>query len=205
MKTLKLALLIILLAGSAAAQVPSNASGAPDVTVIRITWRRVERSNPQLNQTPQSGNPEDALRRAVNTARTNEYNSARDSGANPRPPLLLSVPSIPYSPSLVRLWAGFIYKFTVKNTGAKTISEVAWEYSFSDPGTQRKVGRRQYKSKVKIRPGMTANLVVRSSLPPIGTINVTQSGQDTQDQSSEQMVIQRIRYADGSVWQRSSK
>jgi hypothetical protein len=176
------------------------------VTVIKISWRRVERSNPQLNQPPQGGNPEDALRRAVNTARINAYNSARDSGANPRPPALLSVPSIPYSPSIVRLWAGFIYKFTVKNTGSKIIRKLVWEYSFTDPATQRTVGRRQYKSNVKIRPGMTANLVVRSSLPPIGIFNVAQAGgQNSQDQSPEQMVIQSIKYADGSVWQRSSK
>lgn len=207
MKTLKLTLLMILLTGSAAAQVPSSTSAAPDVTVLKIRWRRMERINPQLNQPTQSGNPEDSLRAAVNTARINEYNSARDSGANPRPPALLSTPSTTYSPAPpVRMWAGFIYEFTVKNTGSKIIRKLVWEYSFTDPATQQTIGRRQYKSNVKILPGMTAKLVVRSTLPPVGTINAAQAGgQNAQDQLPEQMVIQSIKYADGSVWQRSSK
>jgi hypothetical protein len=209
MKTLKLTLLMILLAGSAAAQVSSStSSAAPDVTVLKIRWRRVERSNPRLNQPTQTGNPEDALKMAVNTARINEYNSARDSGANPRPPALLSAPSNTYSPAPpMSMWAGFIYEFTVRNTGSKVIRKLVWEYSFTDPATQRTVGRRQYKSSVKILPGMTAKLVVRSSSPPLGIINVAQAGagQNSQDQSPEQMLIQSIKYADGSVWQRGSK
>ena len=204
MKTLKLSLLMILLAGSAAAQVPSSTSGAPDVTVVKINWRWVGH-NARLNEVRGSYNPDYALRTAVNTARMNEYISARDSGANPLPPRLLSVPSVSDPIPVVYPWSGFIYKFTVKNTGSKIIRHLVWEYSFTDPATQRKVGVRQYKSSVKIRPGMTADLVVRSSLPPIGTINATQAGQNSQDQSPEQMVIQRIKYADGSVWQRGSK
>jgi hypothetical protein len=198
MKTSKLALLMILLAGSADAQVSSSTSAAPDVTVIKISWRRVGR-NLKLDEAPLNTNPERPLRMAVNRARINE---SRDSLI---PPVLLSVPPITDSPAAVRTWNGFIYEFTVKNTGAKTILELVWEYSFSDPGTQRKVGRRQYKSKVKIRPGMTAKLVERSSLPPIGTIGATQAGQNSHDQSQEQMVIQSIKYADGCVWQRSPK
>lgn len=203
MKTLKLALLIILLAGSAAAQVPSSASGAPDVTVLKVSWRRVSRSNPRLDEVPPR-NPERTLRMAVNTARINAANSARSQGID-RLPVLLDVPSIPYSPPTVRPWAGFIYEFTIKNTGSKIIRKLVWEYSFTDPVTQRTVGRRQFKSSVKILPGMTAKLVARSSLPPVGTINAARAGQNSPDQSPEQMVIQRIKYADGSVWQRGLK
>jgi hypothetical protein len=194
MKILKMALLMILLAGSIAAQSPSSTSGVPDMAVIKISWRWVGH-NPKLDNVPLIGNPERALRMAVNTARTN---------ADPTQPLL-SVPPVETPPPTVRPWTGFIYYFTVKNTGAKIIRNVVFEYAFTDPSTQRTVGRRQYKSKVKIRPGMLANLIVHTSLPPIGTINATQAGDDSQDQSLEHVVIQRIKYADGSVWQRDSK
>ena len=204
MKTLKLALLMILLTGSADAQVSSSTSGAPDVTVLKISWRRVEPGNPKLNE---AGiiSADSAARMAVNTARINSANSARESGANTPPPALLHIPATPDSPPAVRPWVGFIYEFTVKNTGARIIRQVVFEYSFTDPRTQKTVGRRQYKSNVKIRPGMTANLVVRTSLRPIGTIDATQAGQNQQDQSPEQVVIQKIKYADGSVWQRGAK
>lgn len=205
MKILKPALLLLLLAGGAAAQVASNTSSAPGVEVMQITWRRVDR-NPRLDDAPLTQNPERSLRTAVNTARINEANSARiNQTGSPIPPVLLSMPSIPDSPPVVRPWTGFIYEFTVKNTGSKTIRKLSWEYSFTDPVTKRKVGRREYKSNVKILPGMTAKLVMRSSLPPIGTINATQAGQNSRDQSPEQMVIQSIKYGDGSVWKRGSK
>lgn len=203
MKTSRLTLLMILLAGSAAAQDLSSSSGAPDVTVLKISWHRVAPSNPQLNETRVGGGPE-AAKMAVNQARINENTSARDSGGSPPAPVLLPVSSAPESIPFVRPWSGWEYKFTVKNTGAKTIRQVAFEHTFTDPGTQQTLRRRQYKSKVRIRPGMTATIVVRSSLPPTGTINARQTGQNPADQSQEQMVINRIKYADGSVWQRSS-
>lgn len=204
MKTLELALLIILLAGSVAAQVPSSASGPPDVVVLKISWRRVSH-NPRLDEVAPSTNPERTLKMAVNTARINAANSTRNQGIDTPPPVLFDVPSIPYSPPTVRPWAGFIYEFTIKNTGSKIIRKLVWEYSFTDPVTQQTVGRRQFRSSVRILPGRTAKLVTRSSLPPVGTINAARAGQNSHDQSPEQMVIQRIKYADGSVWQRGSK
>ena len=204
MKTLPPALLLILLAVSAAAQIPSGTS-APDVTVTKISWHRVDSSNPKLGEMPISASPDYAARMAVNTARINENRSLRDSGGSPPPPMLISLPAIPDSPPIVRPWSGFVYEFTVKNTGTKTIRQMVFDHVFFDdtftgPGLQRTVRRRQYKSKVKIRPGMTAKIVVRSSLPPIGTVKA----QSPADQSAEQMVINRIKYADGSEWQRGS-
>jgi hypothetical protein len=204
MKTLQLTLLIILLTGGAAAQVPANKSGAPDVAVIGISWRRVAPGNPNLTAAGVGGSPDYAARMAVNTARINENISARQSGGNPPPPQLLYLPSIPDSPPIVRPWSGWVYEFTIKNTGAKIIRQMTFDYTFTDPGTQQTVRRRQYKSNVRIAPGITAKIVVHSSLPPMGTIKATQTGQNPADQSAERMVINRIKYADGSIWQRSA-
>lgn len=206
MKTLKPALLMVLLTGSVAAQDTSNTSAAPDVTVLKVSWRKVDPPNPRLSPPPTGGSPDYAQRVAVNQARMNEHTSARNSGLNPAPPVLLSLPSIPAEPPLVvRPFSGFIYEFTVQNNGPKTIRQVAFEYSFTDPETQRKIGRRNYKSNVKIRPGMTAKLVVRSYLRPVGTIDARQAGQNLNDASPEQVVIQKIKYDDGFVWQRPAQ
>jgi hypothetical protein len=205
MITLKPLLLIILVAGGAAAQVSSTTSVAPDVNVIKISWRRVS-GNPRIDQATSTSNPERGLKMAVNRSRINEANSARESGIAPSAsPRLLDVPSIPDLPPTVHPWSGFIYEFTIKNTGSKTIRKLVWEYSFTDPATQKTVGRRQFKSNVKILPGAMAKLLARSSRPPIGIINAAKADQNSQDQSPDQMVIQRITYADGSVWKRNSK
>lgn len=205
MKTLNLLLMMVLLTASAAAQDSLSLSGAPDVAVVKINWRRVEPPNPRLIESRHGSDPTDGLKRAVNTSRINEVNSSRQSGGDAPPPRLLSVSSSPDPTPTVRAWSGYLYEFTVRNTGAKVVRHMVFEHSFVDPGTQRTVRRRQYKSKVKIEPGATAKIVVRSSLPPIGVINARQAGQTSQDLSTEQMVIQRIKYADGSVWERETK
>jgi hypothetical protein len=42
---------------------------------------------------------------------------------------------------------------------------------------------------------------MRSGTPPTGTIDASNAGKKSRDQYSEQIVIQRVGYADGSVWQ----
>lgn len=197
MKILKLAVLMILLAGTAAAQGSSTAD-APGVSVLKISWRWVAPGNPRLNDTRTFASPDSAARRAVNTARINENKSARARGIDTPPPVLLEYPASPDPIPAVRPWSGFVYEITVQNNGAKTIRQIVFAYSFTDPRTHVTVGRRQFKSKVKIRPGMTANLVVRSSRP-MGTVDATQAGANRPDQSPDQVVIERIKYADGSV------
>jgi len=205
MKTLNLLLMMLLLTGSVVAQDSTSTSGAPDVSVVKIDWRRVDGMNPMLVESRHGYNPEAGQRRAVNASRAHQSRSDRESGGNAPPPKLLSVPSTPEPTPTLIAWAGYSYEFTVKNTGTKTIRHVVFEHSFIDPSTQRTVRRRQYKSKVRIEPGTTAKIVARTSLPPFGVINARQTGQTSLDPSSEQMVIQKIKYADGSVWQRETK
>lgn len=204
MKTLKSVLLLVLLAGGAAAQVSSTTPDTPDMEVLQITWRRVD-YNPKLNDRA-IPNPERDQIRAVNSARIQQaIQDRRNNPGQTASPVLLREPPTPEPPPVIRPWTGYVYDFKVRNTGTKTIRKVEWEYLFSDPGTKRKVGRRSYKSKVKILPGAVADLSVRSSLPPIGTIDARRAASGQSDQSPEQMVIQRIEYADGSVWKRNSK
>jgi hypothetical protein len=96
----------------------------------------------------------------------------------------------------------YIYRAKVNNTGSKAIRKMVWEYVFFDPATQKEVGRRRYENKVNIRPGKSSNVIARSLTPPTGTIDANQVGKQPKDQYSEQIVIQRIEYADGSVWLR---
>jgi hypothetical protein len=201
MNFLKPTLLIILLAAGATAQVASGTSGPPDITVVKISWRSVER-NFKLDTADPIGVPGSTARVAVNQARINETNRANNPGDH-APPVLLDIPSAPAAPPNLRQWFNFIYEFTVKNTGSKIIRNLIWEHSFTDPATQQVVRRREYKSSKTIRPGKTVKLVVHSNLRPIGTTNANQAKQTSQDLSLEQMVIKRIEYTDGSVWVRN--
>ncbi len=95
----------------------------------------------------------------------------------------------------------YVYRAKIKNAGLKTIRVVDWGYTFIDPDTQQELGRHLYSSKVKIRPGQNGDLVGRSATPQTSIVNVKSAGKEP----SEQIVIYRVEYEDGSVWQNPAK
>lgn len=203
MKALTLIFLVLLLADGASAQDAINTPSVldtPGVEVIKNSWRLAVR-NPGLEQDPllineQQANLEKAQKEAI------AENAALARANSPQPPV--RVPTQGSAPRVMPtgLWAEYIYEIKLRNTGTKTIRRLVWEYVLSDAGTRPKLRPRQFESNAKIRPGKTKNLVVRSASAPLGVINATQVGKKSQDESLEQLVIQRIEYDDGSVWVR---
>jgi hypothetical protein len=201
MKILCSVLLLFLFAVVVSGQDLANLSNSPDLIVIRKEWQEISNlRNPELDEDPF---------RAVN-----ETNQAlRDREETMKQEKLRAKMGLPPEPRVVRVRRPeadakdsepstvYIYKVKVKNTGQKTIQTLTWEYVFFDPGTKQEVGRRQFISKVEIPPGKTENVAMRSASPPTGAVNVKQSGKKLRNQYSEQIVIQSIEFADGSLWQ----
>jgi hypothetical protein len=94
----------------------------------------------------------------------------------------------------------YVYEVKVRNNGAKGIRKLTWDYAFFEPGTETELGRRRFISKVNIGPGGTSTVTVRAAAAPTGIVDARQAGKKPQDMYSEQVVIQRVEYADGSVW-----
>jgi hypothetical protein len=167
------------------------------VTVIEKKWH-VEVVNPALEKDPF----------APNQARQQEENAQKgDARENENrikqgvPTLAPRVPASSPETGSHRLSTAYVYEVKVRNTGDKTIHTLTWEYVFFEPGTEREVGRRQFISRVNISPGRIGNVVFRSASSPTGTVDASKAGKKSRDQYSEQVVIQRVGYADGSVWQ----
>jgi uncharacterized protein affecting Mg2+/Co2+ transport len=97
---------------------------------------------------------------------------------------------------------GFMYKVTVKNTGAKAIKSLDWDHVFFDPQTKAETGRHQFTGDEKIAPGKQKEFTVFASLPPSRTISVYELNKRERDTVGEAIVIVRILYADGTIWQR---
>ena len=95
----------------------------------------------------------------------------------------------------------FVYKASVMNTGEKTIKEFDWDYVFFDSMTGEEVGRRQFTGVEKIAPGKTKEFVFLISTPPAQTISVQALDKKEREVLTEQVVIVRVLYNDGSVWQ----
>ena len=95
----------------------------------------------------------------------------------------------------------FVYKTSIRNDGTKTIKAIDWDYVFYDVGSQTEVGRRQFTSLEKIAPGKTKELKFFIKGPPTRTISVQALNKNERVNLGEAIVVVRVEYEDGSVWQ----
>jgi hypothetical protein len=84
-------------------------------------------------------------------------------------------------------------KATLKNTGAKTIKTISWDYIFTDAKERKELKRYKLQSKQQLLPGETQLLTRDVELDPKDNTRYITTGK----QSIE---ITRIEYTDGSVW-----
>jgi len=95
----------------------------------------------------------------------------------------------------------FSYRITITNNSAKDIKEFDWDYVFFDAVTGAEVGRRQFTGVEKISPGKSKELSFQVGTPPAQTISVYALDKKERQGLSEGVVLVRITYSDGSVWQ----
>jgi hypothetical protein len=195
--------LLLLGAASTAAQTPPATKAArtpaapPDLVVLQKKWQSHVR-NPALDADPFDAN--DDFETARQEQRINEIRNtirARGNEAREPPPITNNKINNPDSKQIMT----YVYRARVKNTGAKTIRIIDWGYTFLDPETRQELGSHLYTTKVKIRPGQDNELIGRSRKPQTSTVNVKNAGKKL----DEQVVIYRVQYDDGSVWQPPSQ
>jgi len=95
---------------------------------------------------------------------------------------------------------GFVYKIKVQNAAAKVIEIVFWEYQFQDPADASLVARRQFLCGVNIPSSKSKDLEGFSLSGPSEVVNVNTLA--NKSQNKEQVLINRVEYSDGSIWQR---
>lgn len=207
MKTLISVVLVLLSVGFAVAQSPSKQSGAPGLVVVESSWNKGRaRPNPALDDPLSDIEAQDESKREREMMI--RQNKERKAAGRAQIPLPVDAPTIFNSPQPDRPSDGaayeYVYEVKVDNTGTKKILEIDWQYVFLEPGTLRELSRRQFTSKMTIRPGQQKKLIGRSGLPP-AVVSAEQSGKDLRDQYSERIEINRIKYDDGSIWENNSK
>ena len=97
---------------------------------------------------------------------------------------------------------GYAYHIKVQNTIKKVVESVFWEYQFQDPANPDLVTRRQFLCAVNIPEGKTKDLEGFSLSGPSDVVDVKTL--DSGAALKETVVINRIEYADGAVWQRKA-
>jgi len=197
MKGPGLLLLVFLVLVDVSAQSSASQPDAPYLTIVKKNWRK-EIHHPALTSDPFRPNDEQA-----ELQRTQRDNGVRNAvrvreGTTPLPTVRASKPMQTEAEGPT---ARFIYSVTVKNTGTKTITGLAWDYLFFDSDKVEQIGQHSFQQQVKIRPGKSTELIRQSAMPPTRVIDATKAGKG-EVKMSEEVFIRRIEYEDGSVWQR---
>src|SRR5687768_4302805 len=95
----------------------------------------------------------------------------------------------------------FSYKVKFENTSAQGIDIMFWEYQFIDRVDPTVVTRRQFLCAANLKPGKEKELVAFSLSGP-SVVNVNTLAKNSENPFDEKVVVNRVEYADGSIWQR---
>jgi len=96
----------------------------------------------------------------------------------------------------------FSYEAKIQNGSKKTIDVVFWEYQFIDEKSPLTPTRRQFLCGGGIKPGKEKDLQVSSLSGPSDVVSVETLGNGSGRHSLEMVLINRVEYADGSIWER---
>jgi|SRR5687767_4793946 len=200
---LRLVLVVIFSCIAASAQQAPPATAAPDVVVVKFDWSK-ERVGWQ--QDPFSGPIENFDEMRVRARNEKRIQDAKRGGSgaelskaerDARTDAALTAQIHQNKPGRYR----FLYSVKVQNSGLKEVKAIDWDYVFFDAATHAEIGRRQFSSTARIAPGKTKELKFFLRTPPTKTVSVNSLNKNERASLEEKVVIVRIEYADGSVWQ----
>ena len=99
---------------------------------------------------------------------------------------------------------GFAYSVKIQNASTKVIEIVFFEYQFIDPANPSTVTRRQFLCGVNIRPDKGKELQAFSLSGPSDVVSAGTLAGGSENVFQGKVVINRVEYADGSLWQRKN-
>ena len=97
---------------------------------------------------------------------------------------------------------GYAYRVKVQNQGAKAVEVLFWEYQFQETANPSNLTRRQFLCGVQIQGGTEKELQALGGSGPAGAVSAESLGGGAANPFAERVVINRVEYADGSIWQR---
>ncbi|MDQ1557109.1 MAG: hypothetical protein QOD32_169 [Pyrinomonadaceae bacterium] len=190
-------------AGTTAAGVVAE-SNPPDLVVVKFSWSK-ERLG--WERDPFSGPVENFDEMRVRSRNEKRIDDAKRGGAPEVDRIKREAKADSANLEQLRRQRqppryGFMYKVSLRNTGAKAIKSLDWDHVFFDADTKAETGRHQFTSDEKIAPGKQKEFSVFASSPPTSTISVHKLEKREREIVGEAVVVVRVEYADGSVWRR---
>ena len=91
----------------------------------------------------------------------------------------------------------FRYRVNLKNTGMRLVKSVFWDYQASYTDDFADTTHRQFRCTGKIKPNQSERFEGYSIQPPIRIVSAASN-----KTFNERVIINRVEYADGTLWQR---
>ena len=196
------ALSLLLLVFGSTSIVPALPQAAGEVSILKFGWERE-----RISQRPSVAEfaSADALReQSRNEVRLANARNAADKGTVGRTETQINRQN--EAEAKARQTApprdGYRYKVTLRNDGQKVIKSIDWDYLFIDPLTRQEMAHHQFASDDTIKPGKSKQISVLYLVPPVKTISAAMLSKKEPTPFEEQVVLVRVLYSDGSVWQR---
>jgi hypothetical protein len=200
---LLLPLLLMFVSPTQNASAPQDGSS---VVVLSSKWAKsrqvLEKLDPIVSTTAPAMIPEN--KNYARNARSNNPVGARDPNEDTidgRHAALEKINQEARTPSGKPV-DGFSYRAKIQNASARVIEIVFWEYQFTDPGNSSNMTRRQFLCGVNIKPAKDKELQAFSVSGPSDVISVQSLGNKSENAFQEKVLINRVEYSDGTIWQR---
>lgn len=189
-RTLTLCCLTLCLGLTARAQSTTPAPAEPPgLFVVKSTWAKERPGGPPPSFDGTMMSTQDVARRV---------RDERSGTAARQRIRVQEQPARPRTPAS----ALYAYRLTLKNHGAKAIREIDWDYIFLSAANGEELGRHQFTSAEKVRPGRQKELTIYTPDPPTQKVGVGQLGKSEREGLTGRIQIVRVLYDDGSVWRR---
>ena len=205
MRTLFLLLLLLMFVATGLSQDGAGADGS-SVVVLSFKWSKSRQIMEKLDS-PSTG-PAAAM---IPANRNFERNARANSPAGVRDPNIdtLDGRSAALEKNVqesrmpqAKPVDGFAYRVKVQNASKKIVEVVFWEYQFKESSNPKTVARRQFLCGVNIKPTKEKELQSFSLSGPSDVISVGSLANKSGNLFEEKVVINRVEYSDGSIWQR---
>ena len=199
---MKVSLLItLLLASLASAQNSQILSGESSVVVLGSKWLSVHRTFkkevPNMAPPPEltAGNKNAGRIARVNNPQIPDPNETTIDGRSAAIEKIVQEARTADPKPL----DGFTYLAKIRNGGNQAIEIVFWEYQFIDTASKN-VTRHQFLCGVKIKPDKEKEVEAFSMMRPSSVVD---AGTLVNNKAlQEKVLINRVEYADGTIWQR---
>jgi len=204
MKTLLLMPLLLMLVPPG--QKPVTSQEASSLDVLGFKWSRTRRTFEKLESknTPLTPEMIPANKNYSRNARVNDPAGAKDPNEDTidgRSAALEKNVQAARTPESKPI-DGFAYLVRLRNASAKTVEILFWEYQFTDPSNPASITRRQFLCGVNIKPSKEKDVQAFSLSGPTDVVSVGTLANNSGDLYQGKVLINRVEYADGSIWQR---